>query len=337
MLKTYFTSVFALLASFVGSAQIVYFHQDFGQTTGLINPQPDTGQFSHVILTAPALSYHKFHKGYMELTRSRLDSATGGIIRAMRATPFNPNPEALVVRIRFSVEGIQAPALNAIYFYLGEDFNPVNNSFPGNGLMFAKCSVNFLEDGFNIKDLETRQVSRTYSEKEQVTLTWVLNNSKESLVYRINATSAEETALAGTYDLWVDDEPVARATRAYPGASAYSKTKLSNFEMRFRNGVGKVRIDEISIDDGKPKPVAQIALVTPNPAKRDHIVLSAKGVNTASVRLIDVNGKILPLKTVVEDPDKLSLKPLSPPASGMYILQWQSQDGKSQALKVMIE
>lgn len=337
MLKRYITSALALLASLAGSAQTVYFHQDFSQTTGLINPQPDTGQFSHVILTAPALSYHKFHKGYMELTRTRLDSLTGGIIRAIRATPFSPNPETLVVRITFTVEDIQAPALNAVYFYVGEDFNPVNNSFPGNGLMFSKCSVNFSEDGFNIKDLETRQVSKTFSEKKRLTLTWVLNNSQKPLIYHINATSAEETAQPGTYDLWVDDEPAARNTKAYPGTSAYSKTKLSNFEMRFRNGVGKIRIDEISIDDGKPKPVVHNVVVAPNPAKREHIMLSARGINAASVRLIDVNGKILPVKTVLEAPDKLSLKPLSPPAAGIYILQLQSQNGQKQALKVMIE
>lgn len=337
MLKRYFTSACALLASLTGSAQIIYFHQDFSQTAGLINPQPDTGQFSHVILTAPALSYHKFHKGYMDLTRSRLDSATGGIIRAMRATPFSPNPETLIVRITLSVEGIQVPALNAMYLYVGEDFNPVNNSFPGNGLMFAKCSVNFLEDGFNIKDLETRQVSRTCAEKKLVTLTWVLNNSKEPLIYRMNATSVEETATPGTYDLWVDDEPVARAAKAYPGTSAYSKTKLSNFEMRYRNGVGKIRIDEISIGDGRPKSVADNAIVAPNPAKRDRIALSAKGVNASSVRLIDLNGRVLPSTTVLEAPGRLSLKPLSPPAPGIYILQFQNQDGRKQAVKVMIE
>lgn len=337
MLKSYLTSALALLASLTGSAQMIYFHQDFSQTTGLINPQPDTGQFSHVILTAPALSYHKFHKGYMELTRSRLDSATGGIIRAMRATPFSPNPETLVVRITLSVEGIQAPALNAMYVYVGEDFNPVNNSFPGNGLMFAKCSVNFLEDGFNIKDLETRQVSRTYIEKKPVILTWVLNNSKEPLSYRLNATSAEETAVPGTYDLWVDDEPVARAAKAYPGTSAYSKTKLSNFEMRYRNGVGKIRIDEISIGDGRPNRVADNAIVAPNPAKRDRIALSAKGVSAPSVSLIDLNGRILPSKTVLEAPGKLSLKPLCPLASGIYILQFQNQDGQKETVRVMIE
>ena len=335
MLNRYLTLAFALL-SFASSAQTVYFHQDFSQTTGLINPQPDTGQFSHIILTAPALSYHKFHKGYLELTRSRLDSATGGIIRAMRATPFTPNPETLVVRIKLSVEGIQAPALNALYLYAGEDFNPVNNSFPGNGLMFAKCSLNFLEDGFNVKDLETRQVSKTCAEKQQVTITWALNNSEAPLKYRVNS-ATEETAQPGTYDLWVDDAPVARNTTAYPGASAHSQTKLSNFEMRYRNGVGTIRIDEITIDDGKPERVEHAFFIAPNPAKRDHITLSAKGVLAATVRVIDLNGKVLPFVTVVESPERIILKPLTPVASGIYILQFQSQDGHCQALKLMTE
>ena len=336
MLNTYLTLVFALFA-FASSAQTTYFHQDFSQTAGLINPQPDTGQFSHVILTAPALSYHKFHKGYLELTRSRLDSATGGIIRAMRATPFSPNPETLVVRIAFSVEGIQAPALNALYFYIGEDFNPVNNSFPGNGLMFAKCSVNFMEDGFNIKDLETRQVSKTYPEKQQITLTWVLNNSGKPLPYRVGGSLNDETAQPGTYDLWVNDESVAKGSNAYPGASGFSKNKLSNFEMRFRNGVGKIKIDEIRIDDGQPQPLVNEALIAPNPARREGIRVSGSGVNTSTVRLVDSNGKVLPVRTISEKQGLLRVIPLSPPASGIYILQLVRQDGRKRTLKVMIE
>lgn len=336
MLKGLFTSVCALL-TLTGSAQTIYFHQDFSQTTGLINPQPDTGQFSHVILTAPALSYHKFHKGYMELSRSRQDSATGGIIRALRATPFEPNPGTLIVRITFSVDGIQAPALNALYFYIGEDFNPVNNSFPGNGLMFGKCSLNFLDDGFNIKDLETQQLSKTIPGKKSVTLTWVLNNSDRPLPYRSGANAVEAIAQPGTYDLWVDDEPVSKGSKAYPGTSSYSKTKLSNFEMRFRNGVGKIRIDEIRIDDGRPKPVADEAVVAPNPAKREGIVISGKGVNATSVRLIGSNGTVLPVKTLSEKQGILKVIQLSPAASGVHILQWEGQDGKKQAFRVMIE
>jgi hypothetical protein len=324
-----------MLPAMAGTAQTVYFHQDFSQTTSLVNPQPDTGQFSHVILTSPALSYHKFHKGYMELVRSRQDSATGGIIRALRATPFVPNPETLVVRITLSAYDIQSAALNALYLYVGEDFNPVNNSFPGNGLMFAKCSLNFAEDGFTVKDLETQQTSKIISLKETVTLTWVLNNSEKPLPYRIDG--SEESAQPGTYDLWINNEPVSKGSKAYPGNSVYSKTKLSNFEMRFRNGVGKIRIDEISINDGKPQSVSNNALVAPNPAKREEIMLSGKALNTSSIRLIDLNGVIIPAKTSLETAGRWKIEPLSPLAPGIHILQLLDKDGRKQTLKVMIE
>ncbi len=333
----YLLALAPMVLASASTAQTIYFHQDFSQTISLVNPQPDTGQFSHVILTAPALSYHKFHKGYMELVRSRQDSATGGIIRTLRATPFEPNPETLIVRITLSVEGIQAPALNAMYFYIGEDFNPVNNSFPGNGLMFAKCSLNFLDDGFHFKDLETQQVSKVHQQKRQVTLTWVLNNSDKPLPYRIGTSSTEGTAQPGTYDLWVDGEPVSTGSEAYPGTSVYSKTKLSNFEMRFRNGVGKIRIDEICIDDGKSKTLPNEAFVAPNPARRDGIMVSGKGVNDSSVRLIDSDGTVLPAQTMREKQGWLKVIPLSPPASGIHILQLVGPDGKKQALRVMLE
>lgn len=336
MLKRYFTSALLLLAS-AGSAQTVYFHQNFSETTSLVNPQPDTGQFSHIILTAPALSYHKFHKGYMELTRTRLDSATGGVIRAMRATPFTPNPETLIVRMTLTAEGIQQSAVNALYLYAGENFNPVNNSFPGNGLMFAKCSVNFLEDGFNVKDLETQQASARYPEKTLIRLTWVLNNSDKPLEYGITGSGAHEAALPGTYDLWVNDQPVAKGSEAYPGLSPYSKTKLSNFEMRFRNGVGKIRIDEILIDDGKPVTDKNDVSIAPNPAKRDEIWIFGNAVNAASVRLVDASGRILPVRTASADPGKLKVTPLTPVASGIHILQWETRSGGKHSSKVLIE
>ncbi len=326
-----------LLIPGIGRTQVVYFHQDFSQTTSLVNPEPDTGQFSHVILTAPTLSYHKFHKGYMELVRTRQDSATGGIIRALRATPFTPGPETLVIRLRLSAESIGEAAQNAVYFYVGEDFNPVNNSFPGNALMFGKCSVSFLDDSFLIKDLETLLTSKSYPPKTSVTITWVLNNSAAPLSYRLTEPGREETAEPGTYDLWVNDEPVSKGSKAYPGSSAYSATKLSNFEIRFRNGIGKMRIDEILISDGKPTPQAQEVFVFPNPAMANVIVLSGSGVDAASVRLIDAGGRIIPTYAVPELPGRLKVMPSGPLASGIYLLQYQEWGGEVNAVKVLIE
>jgi len=326
-----------LLIPAIGRTQVVYFHQDFSETASLVNPQPDTGQFSHVILTAPTLSYHKFRKGYMELVRTRQDSATGGIIRALRATPFTPGPETLVVRLRLSVESIGEAAQNAVYFYVGEDFNPVNNSFPGNALMFGKCSVSFLENAFVIKDLETLLTSKSYPVKAIVTLTWVLNNSVTPFSYRLTDTGPEETAGPGTYDLWVDGEPVGKGSKAYPGNSAYSPTKLSNFEIRFRNGIGGMRIDDIFISDGKPRPQAHEVFVFPNPATADGMVLSGVGINATSVRLIDTGGRATPLLAIPELPGRLKVLPFRSLASGIYLLQYEDQAGEVNAVKVLIK
>lgn len=333
----HFPLAILLLLSAGIDAQTVYFHQDFSQTTSLVNPQPDTGQFSHVILTAPTLSYHKFHKGYMELVRTQQDSATGGIIRALRATPFTPGAETLVVRLRLSVESIGEAAQNAVYFYIGESFNPVNNSFPGNALMFGKCSVSFSDDSFLIKDLETLLTSKSYPVKTSVTLTWVLNNSTGSLPYRVTSSGPEETAGPGTYDLWVNDEPVNKGSKAYPGNSAYSLTKLSNFEIRFRNGIGKMRIDDILISDGKPKPQVHEVFVFPNPAKSEGIMLSGNGIDATSVRLIDNSGRSIYLHTQPEFPGRLKVLPFKPLASGIYLLQFEDRDRKVNAVKVLME
>lgn len=317
-----------------GYGQTVYFHQDFSKTASLVNPQPDTGQFSHIILTAPALSYHKFHKGYMELVRTRQDSATGGIIRAMRATPFSPNPETLVIRITFSVESVAEAAQNAVYLYVGEDFNPVNNSFPGNALMFAKCALSFNAGSFAIKDLEPAVTSRAYPLKTTATLTWVLNNSDIPLPYNVSGTP--RTALPGTYDLWLNDEPVHLGSQAYPGNSAYSAAKLSNFEMRFRNGVGNIRVDEVFIYDGKAKePVASV-FAFPNPANGREITLAASGVDSGSVRLTDMQGRQWPLTVKDTASGRLKMELFPALAAGLYLLQFQDQRGGHRSVKVLV-
>jgi hypothetical protein len=326
-----------MLFSTLCNAQTIYFHQDFSKTTSLINPQPDTGQFSHIILTAPALSYHKFHKGYMELVRTQQDSATGGIIRAMRAEPFSPNPETLFIQIRFSAESVRSTTVNALYFYVGENFNPVNNSFPGNGLMFGKCSINFLDGSFTIKDLETQLTSKVFGTKTVVTLTWVLNNSDKPFAYRISEKSGEIMAMPGTYDLWADDEPINKGSKAYPGNTSYSKTKLSNFEIRFRNGLGQIRIDDILIREGKLPPETDETMVAPNPVSGDVIMLSARDADLASVKLVNVAGQEIRAKVVRITKMQVKITPDSKLKSGIYIVYFKTGTGQSRAVKAIVE
>ena len=66
-------------------------------------------------------------------------------------------------------------------------------------------------------------------------------------------------------------------------------------------------------------------------------MVSGKGVNDSSVRLIDSDGTVLPAQTMREKQGWLKVIPLSPPASGIHILQLVGPDGKKQALRVMLE
>jgi hypothetical protein len=274
----------------------------------------------------------------MDLVRTQQDSATGGIIRVLRATPFEPNPQTLFIQITLSTESVQSAALNAMYFYVGEDFNADNHSFPGNALMFAKFSLNFQESGFTIKDFATQNTSKLIAKKKRVTLTWVLNNSQKLLPYKLsNAHAVTYNALPGTYDLWVDNEPISLNSKAYPGNSLFSATKLSNFEMRFRNGQGKVRIHEMLIRNGASDLKEGEVVVAPNPATRTLINLRAEHVQLASVRLVNLWGRNVHCVTKVIAADKIEIHPAEELSSGIYIVSFENKRGQKQSIRVMID
>lgn len=342
MTSFYFYRLFiiALLSVSVGLtfAQTTYFHQDFSGKGPFVNPDPGDGQFSHIVETAPALSYSKFHKGYMELVRTQQDSATGGIIRVLRATPFEPNPETLFIQIKISAESVQSEALNAVYFYVGENFNAGNHSFPGNALMFGKFSINFQESAFTVKDFATQLTSKPIGKKKIVTLTWVLNNSSKFFSYKLTPNGAVTyNALPGSYDLWVDNEPVSLNSTAYPGSSLYSKTKLSNFEMRFRNGLGKIRIHEMLIREGASDLKVGEFMVAPNPAPRNVITLRAADVKLETVRLISMRGENVGITAHSISADKIEILANEPLASGIYILCFVDNRLQLKRMKVMVE
>jgi hypothetical protein len=335
--RLFVTTVLFVWAS-CAFGQTTYFYQDFSKAGPFVSPTPDAGQFSHIVQTAPALSYSKFHIGYMELVRTQQDSATGGIVRVLRATPFEPYPETLFIQIRLSAEAIQSDALNAIYFYVGEHFNPDNHSFPGNALMFGKFSINFLESAMTVKDLATQFSSKPVGKKKIVTLTWILNNSPKLFGYKLASNAAVTyNALPGSYDLWIDNEPVSLNSKAYPGNSLYSKTKLSNFEIRFRNGQGKIRIHEMLIREGASDLKAGEMMVAPNPASRRLITLRTADVKLESVRLANLRGQNIAIKTNAVSSDKIEVHINEPIAAGIYILCFVDKRFKTKSVKVMIE
>jgi hypothetical protein len=333
-----FLAFVLMLISQISLAQVTYFHQDFLKSGPYVNAAPDSGQFSHMVQTVPALSYSKFYKGHMDLVRTQQDSATGGIIRALRATPFSPNPETLFIQIRLSAESIQSSSVNAVYFYAGEDFDPEHNSFPGNALMFAKCAINFQGNSFNLKDMGTLATSDSIDVKKTVTLTWVLNNSEQPHAYKLfPSDQTEYITLPGSYDLWVDHEPVSRNSKAYPGNSMFSKSKLSNFEIRFRNGIGKIRIYEMLIREAASDLKPGEVMVTPNPITDNVIRLKSLEVDPVTLQLFHLNGRRIPIKKQVVSLDTVIIYPQTHMGSGMYVLSFRNKQGRRKSVRVMVE
>lgn len=257
MIKYYYphTCILFLILLFsvsVSHAQTNYMQQDFSGSGPFVSANPNVGQFSHMISTNINLSKWVFGPGYMDLIRTTQDSATGGIVRAVRAVPFSPNPETLYIQLTFSVEEIGVVASNAVYFYVGENFSTTNNSIPANTKLFSRFSLNFLSNAFVVRDIQTNHNSASLPLKSQVTVTWVLNNSKDGQIYKKPETAAKPDykVMPGKYDLWVNETLLVDDADANPGtAAAFSATKLSNFEIRFRNGVGRVRFGNLRIRD----------------------------------------------------------------------------------------
>ncbi|MCF0058161.1 T9SS C-terminal target domain-containing protein [Dyadobacter sp. CY356] len=244
MIKYYkqFVALKILLLIFAASpslAQTNYMQENFS------GPR----QFSDLISTNPALSKFVFGSGYMDMVR--LQASGGGLVRAVKATPFSPNPKTLYIQITFSVEEISVPDVNALYFYSGENFSPTNSTFPANSILFSRFSIDFLSSSFVVHDIQTNKKSSPLPLNTSVTVTWLLNNSADGQIYRKPETAAnpDYKVMPGKYDLWVNNELVADEASAYPGTSAYTSTKLANFEIRFWTGVGRVRFTNLRIRD----------------------------------------------------------------------------------------
>ncbi|SEJ50177.1 Por secretion system C-terminal sorting domain-containing protein [Dyadobacter koreensis] len=230
-------------------AQTNYMQQDFSGGGPFVNANPDAGQFSHLVTTNAAASKFEFGPGYMDMTR--LVATNGGLVRAVRAVPFSPNPETLYIQITFSVEEISVADLNALYFYSGENFSGTNSTFPPNANLFSRFTIDFLASSFVVHDIQTNKKSSPLPLQTPVTVTWVLNNSSDGHIYRKPESSAnpDYKVMPRKYDLWVNETLLIDEADAYPGSSSYSINKLSNFEIRFWTGVGRVRFGNLRIRD----------------------------------------------------------------------------------------
>ncbi|WP_025763376.1 hypothetical protein [Dyadobacter tibetensis] len=248
--------IFGLLGWSPVFSQITYFEQGFDGSGPFESGVPGSGQFDKIVKTNT--SSFQFANSALEMTRSQNPDpkGTSGIVKAVRSSAFLPTPETLYIQLTLSVKDISTVTSNAVYFYVGENFNPNDNTIPGNLLMFARFSLNFTGAGVVVHDFQKNVNSAPIAPNTTFTLTWVLNNSAWGQVYKFPETAAVANykVMPYRYDLWVNGMLLVDEATGYPlpgsgTPNPYSPSKLTNFEIRFRDGFGTLGVDYILIRD----------------------------------------------------------------------------------------
>jgi hypothetical protein len=78
-------------------------------------------------------------------------------------------------------------------------------------------------------------------------------------------------------------------------------------------------------------------MVAPNPASRRLITLRTADVKLESVRLANLRGQNIAIKTNAVSSDKIEVHINEPIAAGIYILYFVDKRFKTKSVKVMIE
>ncbi len=257
ILRTYLLLfLFVSCSSSFSFGQITYFDQDFNCAGPFYSSTPSQSQFDTLLTTSRFFSTFIFGNGTMEMKRAtNFFTGGSGTARAVRSTAFLPNPETLYAQFTFSAQNITSTGAPACYFYIGNNFDKTNSTFPNDTLMFSKIALNLVSNGFVIHDFTTGYYSSVIPMDQSVTITWVLNNSKSSVPYKFPETASVANYSVGPlkYDLWIDNTLAVDEASGYlpasRGTTNYNPIKLSNFELRFYNGIGSILFDKILIRD----------------------------------------------------------------------------------------
>jgi hypothetical protein len=340
--------VLLLFISVNTHSQNTFFDQNFSGGGPYESGSPGTSLFDKILSTDPQ-SFAEYGAGYMDLVRT----GSGGLIRAIRSTAFNPPPATMYAQITMSVEEILSAGANAAYFYVGNGFRTDNSSIVPNDNLFARFSITFNDNNtFVVRDLQTNTNSSPMAVGTVFTITWVMNNSNEGHVYKMpeTASTPDYKVMPGHYDIWIDNNRFVTGATAYPGNSVkFDPNQLNNFEVKFWNALGRIRFYNFKFRDiagilplpinesnPDPSPVTSYAIVNPNPASPTEIRLSFAGDVPVDIKLFTAGGVIIN-NFVRRESDHLFIFPLSGSLpAGLYILTL-SQGNIQVVKKVLIK
>ena len=253
-IRTSLYSAVALLGLIVlplGSAsyaQTDYFIQNFDGPGPYASATPNNTQFN--TLGASNNASTTVSEGKLVMTRG----AAPAQAFFLRSTNFSPVPSTLYLEVDISVPTVVANINGAAIFNIGRDFK--SSGSPANAEVFARFSINLgVNNTFQIRNVPGEIVggatanSTTFPNTKTVKVIVVMNNDVADAMYvDPRAANAPQMILKpGTYDIWVDNEPLRLGRVKVAGASG--NVTLSNFNFQFNMGAGTIALDNLRIRD----------------------------------------------------------------------------------------
>ena len=171
----------------------------------------------------------------------------------LRSTNFSPIPTTLYLEVDVSVPTVVANINGAAIFNIGRDFTSVGS--PANAEVFARFSINLgVNNTFQIRNVPgvpggATANSTTFPNTKTVKVIVAMNNDVADAMYfdPRDANAPQMVLKPGTYDIWVDNEPLRLGRVKVAGASG--NVTLSNFNFQFNMGEGTITLDNLRIRD----------------------------------------------------------------------------------------
>ncbi len=252
-IRTSYCRAFALLGGLILSlssasyAQTDYFIQNFNGPGPFAAAAPTNSQFN--TLAANNNSSFTTSGGNLSMTRG----FTPAQVAFVRSTSFSPVPSTLYLEVDISVPVVDSAINGAAIFNIGQNITGVGA--PANADVFARFSINLgVNNTFQIRNVPgvpggSTANSTTFANTRTVKVIVAMNNGNSSTTYfdPRDANAPQMVLQPGTYDIWVDNEPL-RLGRVKVAGSAGNVT-LSNFNFLFNTGRGTIVMDNLRMRD----------------------------------------------------------------------------------------
>jgi hypothetical protein len=249
LLQLAWTLIVGLIANLVvcGNSQAqaaLLFSQDFSASSDVshyVSSNPDSGQWNSIYgasITDGALTFSR-------------GSSAGSFTRS---TDLSPAPSAFIYTLTLNVGSSTSKASPAAVVQVGSGFSPTLNGVESSDKVHSQFGINFSDytGGHTFRDLKTLTDSSPYVFSAKHKLTWVVNNSTETVEY-LAPNNTMRSVSPDHWDLWCGFYSV------FLGSSAANPDQsLTDLKFVFGAGTGTIALDNFNIQTigAVPEPAA---------------------------------------------------------------------------------